>query len=251
MLREQAEKVLHCAMTIGELLQISGAEVSRVEDTICRICLAYGAKRVDVFCITSSIVTTLFINEADFCTQTRRVTETKNDFRMLDELNQLSRYICAEQPEPEVILRRVEEIKRGSAYSFTSQLLVYALISGSFAVFFGGDWKDMFSSAFIGVLLKCLEALLRKTPVSVLFRALLCSCAGGVLASMAVQMSLGSHADMISIGNIMLLIPGVAFTNSLRDMLSGDTITGLTRFAESLLLALVIALGFAMAGFLF
>ncbi len=41
----------------------------------------------------------------------------------------------------------------------------------------------------------------------------------------------------------MLLIPGIAFTNSLRDMFSGDTITGLIRCMEALLLALVVGLG--------
>ena len=59
MSREEAEKYLYYAMTIGEQLLISGAEVGRVEDTIRRICLAYGAERVDVFSITSSIVTTM------------------------------------------------------------------------------------------------------------------------------------------------------------------------------------------------
>ena len=32
--REQAENVLDCALSIGEQLLISGAEVGRVEDTI-------------------------------------------------------------------------------------------------------------------------------------------------------------------------------------------------------------------------
>ena len=53
-------------------------------------------------------------------------------------------------------------------------------------------------------------------------------------------------SDLISIGNIMLLIPGIAFTNSLRDMFSGDTITGLIRCMEALLLALVVGLGLSL-----
>lgn len=40
---EEAEQYLYYAMTIGEHLLISGAEVGRVEDTIRRICMAYGA----------------------------------------------------------------------------------------------------------------------------------------------------------------------------------------------------------------
>ena len=69
----------------------------------------------------------------------------------------------------------------------------------------------------------------------------------GLLAGLAVKLRLGDDAGMISIGNIMLLIPGVALTNSLRDMFSGNTISGLMRFIESILLALTIAFGFALA----
>ena len=53
---EQATAVVRFALKVGEHLQINGGEVSRVEDTVQRICHAYGAARVDVFAITSVIV---------------------------------------------------------------------------------------------------------------------------------------------------------------------------------------------------
>lgn len=249
--REEAEKYLYYAMSIGEQLLISGAEVGRVEDTIRRICLAYGAARVDVFSITSSIVTTMYGEEFTSCTQTRRVTGMENDLNKLDELNQLSREICMNKPKPEEIEKKLEIIKNGPHYSYLEQVLIYALISGSFSVFFGGDWKDMAASAFIGIVLKFLETFIRKSSVNGLITALLCSTAGGFLANLAVMLNVGNHADLISIGNIMLLIPGIAFTNALRDLFSGDTITGLIRFMESILLAIIIALGFTFSNFFF
>ena len=148
-------------------------------------------------------------------------------------------------------MAKLEETLQGQHYSFGIQVLIYALISGSFAVFFGGDAKDMIASAVIGILLKFLETFLKKGSLNKLITALICSVAGGFLANLAVMIGLGSHADFISIGNIMLLIPGVAFTNSLRDMFSGDTITGLVRFLESVLLAIIIALGFTLSYLLF
>ena len=108
----------------------------------------------------------------------------------------------------------------------------------------------MFASALIGVILKFLESIVKKSSANTLLTALICSIAGGFLAALAVKTGLGHHADMISIGNVMLLIPGIAFTNSLRDMFSGDTITGLIRFMESILLAMIIALGFALVNFI-
>ncbi len=249
--REEAQKVLHCAMSVGELLHTSGAEAGRVEDTIRRICMAYGATRVDVFSITSTIVTTIFGEEFEFCTQTRRVPPMKNDFTRLDKLNQLSRWICAKRPDPDDIPARIEKIRNGHTYGFGTQLFTYGMIAGAFTVFFGGNLQDMLSSAVIGVILKCLEAFILRTSFNSLLTALLCSSAGGLLSNLSGVVGLGVHVDLISIGNIMLFIPGIMFTNSLRDLFSGDTITGLIRCAESLLMAVIVALGFTFAGFLF
>ena len=68
------------------------------------------------------------------------------------------------------------------------------------------------------------------------------------LAFLAVSVGLGHSADLIIIGNVMLLIPGIGLTNSLRDMISGDTVTGLIRFSEACMLALAIAGGYLLAG---
>ena len=49
------------------------------------------------------------------------------------------------------------------------------------------------------------------------------------------------------IGDIMLLIPGIAMTNSIRDILIGDTISGIMRLIETLLWAAALALGFMIS----
>ena len=174
-----------------------------------------------------------------------------NDLGRLDDLNQLSRYICEYRLKPEEIQKGLEKIRDKQGYSFKTQILIYAVISGSFSVFFGGDVNDMIASALIGIALKLFEAFVKKGALNSLLTVLLCCGAGGVLSNLTVLIGLGHHADLISIGNIMLLIPGIAFTNSLRDMFSGDTITGLIRCMEALLLALVVGLGFTVANLLF
>ena len=143
MTRDEAEQYLYYAMTIGEQLLCCGAEVGRVEDTIRRICLAYGASRTDVFSITSSIVTTIYGEDFGICTQTRRVPGMANDLGRLDDLNQLSRFICEFRPKPEEIQRRLDVIRNKKGYSFRTQILIYAVISGSFCVFFWGGNNDI------------------------------------------------------------------------------------------------------------
>ena len=87
-------KLFGYAMDIGEQMLISGAEVHRVEESISRMCYAFGAIRVDVFIITTSMVVTVHTSDNKTYTQTRRVTSTNTNYEKVHHLNQLSREIC-------------------------------------------------------------------------------------------------------------------------------------------------------------
>ena len=243
----RANEYLYRILDIGQYMLQCGGEVSRVEDSIRRLCLSFGAERADVFTITSSIVVTIYARRFGAVTQTRRITGSASALSRLEQLNQLSRRICAEHWSLEQTEEALEAIRSARQYGFGIQLFTYALVSSSFALFFGGSLLDAAASGVIGVVLKFLDRAIRRTEANAFLSSLLCACLGGLLAGLAVKLRLGDDAGMISIGNIMLLIPGVALTNSLRDMFSGNTISGLMRFIESILLALTIAFGFALA----
>lgn len=242
----RANEYLYRILDIGQEMLQSGGEISRVEDSIRRLCLAFGAERADVFTITSSIVVTIYAKSFGAVTLTRRVSGQQYDLNRLEQLNALSRRICSEHLGLEETERALDQIRTIPQYSFGVQLFTYALISASFSLFFGGSALDAVASGAIGVVLKCLDKLIRKTEANAFLSALICSCLGGLLAALSVRAGLGESADMISIGNIMLLIPGIPLTNSLRDMFSGNTISGMLRFLEAILTALVIAFGFAL-----
>ena len=53
-----------------------------------------------------------------------------------------------------------------------------------------------------------------------------------------------TSVDNVIIGNIMTLIPGLGLTNALRDLFTGDSIAGLLRTIEAVLIALAIAAGY-------
>ncbi len=242
---------LTLALDIGERLLVCGAEVSRVEDTITRICKAYGAVRVDVFTITSSIVVTAWTAQGAPLTQTRRIGPQCFDLTALSELNDLSRRICARHPTAARADDAIAAIDTLPHYSFPQLLGVFALVSAAFTIFFSGTPAEALCAAVIGVLLKLMQSGLRRLEVNPLISVLVCSVAGGFCAYAAVAAHLAGSAAAISIGNVMLLIPGIALTNAIRDMFSGDTISGLLRFAEALISSVAIAWGFAIPAALF
>ena len=88
-------RLLHLLLDMGEMLLDSGAEIKRVEDTLQRIGCAYGAARMNVFVITSSIVITMEKMNGELLTHTKRVNYTgSTDFTALEQLNALSRNCC-------------------------------------------------------------------------------------------------------------------------------------------------------------
>ncbi len=119
----------------------SGAEISRVEDTLIRIASAYGAVHVDAFVITSIISLSIEFSDTDFVTETRRIySSTGTDFYRLEDLNALSRRICREKISPEEFhdaLNAIASLKK----PFPLILIGSILAAGSFTVFFGGTFN--------------------------------------------------------------------------------------------------------------
>ncbi len=239
-------ELLSCILDIGEQMLVSGAEINRVEDSISRICTAYEAKRVDVFTITSSIVVSLQINSGETLTQTRRIYKYFTNMDKLDRLNSLSRYICAHTPEAAYIKDEMEKIGGRHPYSPLVQYLGYALTAGAFTVFFGGDLSDAAVSAVIGMLLKLTLTFVQRVDKNVVIVNILCSFVVGLLGVLLVRLGIGHSLEKIIIGNVMLLIPGLVLTNSIRDIISEDIIAGLLRLCEAILTALSIAVGFGL-----
>ena len=237
------------ALDLGEELLISGAEVARVEDTIRRLCMAYGAESVDVFTITSSVIVTADFGERGCITQTRRISGLKFNLSAFEALNGLSRRACSERMEPVKLREELNHIGSLPKYSYGQNCGIWALIASSFSLFFGGNLFDAFLSGFIAVVLFAVQNFLGRLRVNSYFSTVLCSLLGGFLSNLAYVIYLGKveiHPSMINIGIIMLLIPGIALTNAIRDMFSGDTISGLLRFIEALVLSVAIAWGFAV-----
>lgn len=235
-------RLLQLLLETGERLMASGAEVKRVEDTLERIGVAYGAERMNVFVITSSIVITLERSDGTLLTHTRRITKSDTDFLALERINALSRECCREPLPLDLFEQRLRECvppkKQWQMY------LGSVLAAGSFAVFFGGSFADGLAAAVFAVIICLFQEKGAQLLANHVMFNLVCSFFTGTLICLTVKFLPFFHADKIMIGDIMLLIPGIAITNSIRDMLMGDTIAGIMRLIESILWAGALASGF-------
>ena len=207
------DKLLNLAVSLGCLLAESGAEISRVEESVCRLLNAYGGRNAQVFAIPNCLIVSLTAEDG--------VDEAQ---RQVDGLPETCR-----RHRPAAIL------------------LGYAAAPAFFCPLFGGGFWDALSALLCGLAVgTCLLFGERWLGHNSFLRTLVCSGVASLLSLLLVRSGLGRSVDVVTIGVLMLLVPGVALTNAMREFVAGDTYSGLSRTAEAILIATGIALGAAV-----
>lgn len=238
------EELLEFAVSLANKLQASGAETYRVEETINHIVEAYGIERVDAFVIPSSIMASLETDGGRIITKIRRLKGGETMLDGIERFTALSRKICAETPDMQEARRLLKETeKKVCRYPLWIYYLSAFFIGAGFGIFFGGGVLEALAAGIscmaIGASLKFMARLHANT----FFTSFVCSFILGIAANVLTAIGLCKNADIAVIGAIMLLVPGFLFTNSLRDVIYGDTMSGLNRLVQVLIIAVALAFG--------
>lgn len=248
----EINKMLPYILEIMEMMVECGAEIYRIEESATRIFKAYGAKRVDVYATTSNIILSVETEDGIIKTHTRRVLKISYDIEKMHNLNSLVRRVTNEIPDVSVISEEIRKIKSTKNYPYWVGVLFYGIIAAAFYMFFGGrNAVELIISALIGLITGVLSNHFDGKVSNKFTIKFICSFVACMISYGSYKLNIINDVDYIIIGNIMTLIPGVGLTNSLRDLFSGDSISGILRMIEAALLALSIAGGYIVTTFCF
>lgn len=241
------DRLLNMGADLGRLLMTSGAEIYRTEESVNRLLTAYGLDP-QVFSIPTCLIVSVNTPEGAPVTRMCRIPTHGTDMELLERCNALCRRLCREVPPVEEAQRLVDELdKHYRRFSAKTVLLGYAAAPAFFALFFGGGVRDSLSAAVAGLAVgACVLFGHRFIGSNIFFRTVICSAVAALTALLLVRAGLGQTLDAITIGTLMVLVPGMALTNAMREIMAGDIISGLSRTAETLLVATAIALGTAL-----
>ena len=241
-----ADYVLGKALDIGENILRCGGEAHRIEDTVERICAAHGAVHTDVFALPSLVVAGVRFSDGTTASQVRRVYKTSNNMYKLDEMNKISRDICDGIIALEDVDEKIYTALHTKPFPKYLSILGGVIAAGGFAVFFGGNLWDALAAAIAGFFV----SVMNRHKVNLLNKMLYTvaqSFVGAMCGLLLVRFGIGQNIDMVMIGTIMLLIPGLAFGNAVRDLLFGDTVSGIIQLVQAVLTAVMVAFGFIVA----
>ena len=241
--KQPDEEVLDLALMAGHILLENGAEIYRVEETIDRICGYYGVNSENAFVLSNGIFLTAGSARESFFAKVQHIPVSGTHLNKVAAVNQLSREIVEGKHTIQDAYRILEEIRTMPGKKRWMQTLASGVGSAAFCIFFGGTFGDSLAAFAAGI---CLYLYVLWLSVPHLSK-IVGNIGGGALVTVVCcllyLMGVGENLNFMMIGTIMPLVPGVAFTNSIRDVADGDYISGSVRMLDALLVFFCIAIG--------
>lgn len=231
------KKEFETAVDIASEILENGGEISRAEEVIERISMHNGADSVHTFIIPSLISATIFQNGNEETT-TRRINCGDLHLGKIEELNNTARRLCNEKTAGKI----------DYDYHIITTIFCVIISTGAFCIYFGGTVTDAVFSGISGIIITYFPYLKRFSNFS---KTLVESTVAGIFSYLPEIIGINTHPDKIMIGTIMLLIPGMSVGSSIKDLMSGNQISGIIGLTNTVITATAIALGFVIATIIF
>ena len=239
---DQLTEVMQVATEAGHIMLENGAEIFRVEETMERITRHYGIDSGRFFVLSNGILTsggTRYSN-VEF------IPFKGAQLEKVVAVNRLSRAIEKGGCSIGEARERLSEIKNMPAKPFFEQVMGSAVGSGAFCAIFGGSYLDCAASFVTGLVLYVFVLMVSRRGMSKIVTNILGSILATTLSVLFMRIGFGEHPGNMIIGSLIPLIPGVPFTNGIRDLANEDYIAGSTRMIDALTVFFCIAAGVAL-----
>lgn len=242
--KKDARDLMNFTVKFGRIMLFYGAEIYRVEDTIYRILSSFEKNQTVNVLVSYNFILVSLIYEGSNMTTMRRVNIGDKNLEKISLLNNLSRRIVAGEVEDlDCAFFTLKAIRNTKPYRDITVVLALVISAPFFAVMFGGTFEDYIYSFII----MALEAyfLIYATKYKLMFY--LSNFLGALIATVGTNWLANyfpiQNPQSIIIVGLMPLVPGVQITNSVRDFMAGDYMSGLVGTMAASFISIAIALG--------
>jgi uncharacterized membrane protein YjjP (DUF1212 family) len=243
MVQPNVREIMSIAMLAGEILLRNGAETYRVEETIEHIGKACGATHVAAFVIPTGIIVTIQTEQEELSRCSRMKERTINLSRIV-KVNELSRGLSEQRITPEQARSHLQHIvQERTGFNLVILIAASGVVGASYAIMQEALVMETVPAFLAAMLVRYIAHVVsRLRMVRFLFEFF--GAVSAALIGIAAQVMMPEvNRDIVIVGALMPLVPGMAITNSIRDIIAGDFLAGVSRALEALMTATAIAMG--------
>jgi uncharacterized membrane protein YjjP (DUF1212 family) len=172
-----------------------------------------------------------------------RISKRRVDLDKVNYINDISHRLASGSLTAKSALGQLDSLKNKPERKKILSIIGFALCAAGFCGAFGGGWLELIIAFCTGVIMQIISFAYNSFGLHSFFT----SFTGGIIAagvSLLTSLLIPElAASSIIIGVIMPLLPGVALTNCIRDIMNGDLVSGSARLMEALLTGVCIAVG--------
>ncbi|HCM27304.1 MAG: hypothetical protein A2Z99_12035 [Treponema sp. GWB1_62_6] len=237
---------LALAAETGKRVLEAGGETYRAEEIVVSLCRAWNLAEAECFATPTGLMASVSDGEGASRSVVRRITRRSVDLYRIARISEEIGKLRTLGSEPAVFKTTLEALVAEKPYSSGAILVAAGASASFFTLLFGGEPRDAACAFVVGFAIKATAAFSLKNR----FPDFIVNIAGGAVAaalsSAAVSFGFAANLDKTVIGSIMLLVPGLATVNAIRDTIAGDLVAGVARLADAFMAAAAISIG---AGF--
>ncbi|MBU0954298.1 MAG: threonine/serine exporter family protein [Spirochaetes bacterium] len=243
---DPAADAVNLALAAGRLMLANGGETYRVEETIELMCLAGKLEQVQCFCIPTGIFFSASSDSRDF-SRVIRLRGAAIDLEIIDLVNNFARQYTEGHLDSAQAWQALRDIERAPRFNTPTRSFFAGVAAGFFALLYGGTLPEFcaafLTSALVTAGLDRLVLFVRSYYIRSILGGVLLATVALLFARLGVLLGWPLQFDAVIVGALMPLVPGVAITNALRDILSGDYVSGVSKLSEAVFIAVGMALG--------
>lgn len=238
------DQITELTILAGEIMLRNGAETSRVEETMGYMARACGALKVESFVIPTGVFLTVTDPHGKSLTIMRRITDRTINLDRIAKVNELSRRLDDKRMDYQsvhAILVRISRERTG--FSLTPTIAASGVLGGGFTILQNGGLPEALAAFVTAMTVRFIAHVISRLKGVRFTFEFLGGAAAALFGSVLQFIRPELNKDVIIIGGIIPLVPGMAVTNSIRDIIAGDLLSGLSRGLEAMLTSIAVAMG--------
>lgn len=226
----------------GRILLESGAEASRVEDTMTRITTTLGYPESNSF-VTNTVINFMLHNES--YPRIFRIKTRDTNLHRISRTNGISRRLALGDISLEDAFQELQKIyhEQSINHDLIFKFIAAAIIAASFLYLQGGILTDVLTAILAGsfgfIVVETLQRKLHAQFIPEFMGAIVI----GLITVSGHHLIPGGSISTIIIASVMPIVPGVLITNAIQDLFAGHMLLFTTKSLEALVTAFGIGAG--------
>ncbi|MDO5018574.1 MAG: threonine/serine exporter family protein [Lagierella massiliensis] len=241
--KKEGNRLAILVVNVTRQLVRNGAEIYRAEDTARRMCARYSnIEYVNIYATYNMVMVNFSCGGEDFFTM-RTFQGVEYNLQKVARVNDFSRKFTSGSITIEEGIKLIEKIYLEEDDRILAPS-IYAGFGSAFLIYyFNGGIQDFLITLIAAFCGQWSLIKFGKRGLPIFVNTLLGCAVSSTICHILMRLGFGTSINIIITGAIMPFLPGISFTNSIRDFLSGDMSSGLYGLVQSLIIAAGMAIG--------